>query len=267
VLDKDQTMNIQIHPSAFVDPAAELADGVSVGAFAVIEAGVRVGPDCLINHHAVLQSGVSLGSRNQVSPYCILGGPPQDLGYRGEPTRLEIGDDNQFREFTSLHRGTPAGGGLTRVGSHNLIMANAHVAHDCRVGDNVVIANAVSLAGHCQVGDHAVIGGITGLHQHARIGTGAMVGALSRLSKDVPPFSTTAGCDQVKVYGINKVGLRRRGIAQEALRALEHAYRVFQDVRLNFSQALQALEELAPTADQVRVLIEFIKNSERGVYR
>jgi len=260
-------MGNQIHPSAYVDPAAELAGGVSVGAFAVIEAGVRVGPDCQIGHHAVLQGGLSMGSRNQVSPYSILGGPPQDLGYQGEPTRLEIGDDNQFREFTSLHRGTPGGGGLTRVGSHNLIMANAHVAHDCQVGDHVVVANSVSLAGHCQVGDFVVIGGITGLHQHARIGTGAMVGALSRLSKDVPPYSTTSGCDQVKVYGLNKVGLRRRGVAKEALAALEHAYRVFQDARLNFSQALRALEALAPTADQVRTLVEFIKQSQRGVYR
>jgi UDP-N-acetylglucosamine acyltransferase len=260
-------MDSKIHPSAYVDPAAELAPGVSVGAFAVIEAGVRIGVDCHIGHHAVIQTGVSMGGRNQVSPYSILGGPPQDLGYRGEPTTLEIGDDNQFREFTSLHRGTPGGGGVTRVGSHNLVMANAHVAHDCRVGDHVVIANSVSLAGHCQVGDHVVIGGITGLHQHARIGTGAMVGALSRLSKDVPPFSTTSGCDEVKVYGLNKVGLRRRGVAKEALLALERAYRVFQDVRLNFTQALQALEALAPTGDQVRLLVDFIKSSERGVYR
>jgi UDP-N-acetylglucosamine acyltransferase len=260
-------MNIQIHPSAFVDPTAELAEGVSVGAFAVVEAGVRIGAGCRIGHHAVVQSGTSMGSQNQVSPYSILGGPPQDLGYAGEPTRLEIGDGNQFREFTSLHRGTPRGGGVTRVGSGNLIMANAHVAHDCTVGDQVIIANSVSLAGHCQVGDFVVIGGITGLHQHARVGTGAMVGALSRLSKDVPPFSTTSGCDQVKVYGLNKVGLRRRGIAKESLLALEHAYRVYQDSRLNFSQAMQALEGLAPSADQVRVLVDFIRSSERGVYR
>lgn len=256
-----------IHPAAFVDPAAELAEGVTIGAFAVIEAGAKIGFGSSIGHHAVVHAGVSLGQRNHVFPHAVLGGAPQDLGYAGQPTRLEIGDDNSLREFCTLHRGTAEGAGLTRVGSHNLFMAYTHVAHDCVVGDHVVAANSATFAGHCQIGSHAVVGGLTGLHQHARIGTGAMVGALSRLSKDVPPFSITSGCDEVKVYGLNKVGLKRRGMGKPALDALATAYRIFQDPHSNFSEALAKLEALPEKTPEVLQLLEFLKTSQRGVYR
>ncbi len=266
-LERPDPAEPRIHPSAYIHSAAHVADDVQVGAFAVVEAGAVVGEGCVLGHHSVVHRGVTLGRRNQVFPHCVLGGKPQDLKFKDEPTTLVIGDDNQLREFTTLHRGTPGGGGVTRVGSHNLMMAYTHVAHDCVVGDHVVMANSATLAGHCQVGDHVVIGGLTGLHQHARIGQGAMVGALSRLSKDVPPFSTTSGCDQVKVYGLNKVGLRRRGLSREEQDALADAYRLYQDPQLNFGQALERLQVLPHKSAQVAELLAFLTSSQRGVYR
>jgi UDP-N-acetylglucosamine acyltransferase len=257
----------RINPMAFVHPSAELGEGVEIGAFAVVEAGARVGDFTSVGHHAVVHSGVSLGARNQVFPHSVLGGAPQDLKYAGQDTRLVIGDDNMLREFTTFSRGTEEGGGVTRVGDHNLFMAYTHVAHDCRVGDHVVVANCATFAGHCELGSHAVVGGLTGLHQHARIGAYAMVGALSRLSKDVPPFSTTNGCDEVKVYGLNKVGLRRSGISADDFATLKSAYRLYQDPLLNFAEALERLEALEAKTSQVRMLIDFLKTSERGVYR
>jgi UDP-N-acetylglucosamine acyltransferase len=248
-------MSSLIHPSAFVDPAARLGADVSVGAFAVVEAGAVVGDGCSIGHHAVVHA------------HAVIGGTPQDLKYGGQPTALHIGDENQFREFTTVNRGTVEGGGVTRIGHRNLFMAYTHVAHDCQLGDEIVLANCATLAGHAEVGSKTVVGGLTGLHQHARIGTGAMVGALSRLSKDVPPYSTTSGCDEVRVYGINKVGLKRRGFSKDEVAALEGAYRIYLDKSLNFSEALKELEALpAPTA-QVIELLEFLKASTRGVYR
>jgi UDP-N-acetylglucosamine acyltransferase len=196
-----------------------------------------------------------------------VGGAPQDLKYIGQPTRIVIGDENMLREFTTYSRGTEEGGGVTRIGSHNLFMANTHVAHDCVVGDDVVMANCATLAGHCQVGSHAVIAGLSGMHQRSRVGTYAMVGGLSRLAKDVPPYSMTNGCDEVKVYGLNKLGLRRRNFSKEDLTALEAAYRLYQDPLLNFGQALAQLEAISPKTDPVRILVEFLKSSDRGVYR
>jgi UDP-N-acetylglucosamine acyltransferase len=256
-----------IHPSAFVDPSAQLADGVSVGAFAVIEAGVVVGEGTSIGHHAVLQTGSTLGKANRIHPHAVIGGEPQDLKYKGQPSQIILGDGNLVREFCTLNRGTEEGGGVTRIGHRNLFMAYVHVAHDCQVGSDIVIANSVALAGHCEVGDHATIGGLTGLHQRGRIGAHAMVGALSRLSKDVPPYSITSGCDVVKVYGVNKLGLKRRGFGKEAIAAVEHAFRIFQDSSLNQGQAIAGLEALADKTPEVQTLLDFVKASDRGIYR
>ena len=257
----------KVHPSAFVDPSAKLAEGVSVGAFAVIEAGVVVGAGTSIGHHTVLQTGTTLGKDNRVHPHAVIGGEPQDLKYKGQPSQIIIGDGNLVREFCTLNRGTEEGGGVTRIGDRNLFMAYVHVAHDCQVGNDCVVANSVALAGHCVVGDHVTIGGLTGLHQRARVGTQAMVGALSRLSKDVPPYSITSGCDEVKVYSLNKLGLKRRGFSKEAIAALEHAYRIFQDSNLNQGEAVAELEGIAVKSAEVQHLLDFVKGSDRGVYR
>lgn len=260
-------MGAGVHPSAHVDPGARLGQGVQVGAFAVIEAGAVLGEGCSVGHHAVVHGGSVLGRDNRIFPHAVIGGEPQDLKHRGEPTRLEVGDGNCFREFCTVNRGTAAGGGVTRVGSRNMLMAYTHVAHDCVLGDHIIMANCATLAGHSQVGSYAVVGGLTGLHQHARIGMGAMVGALSRLSKDVPPFSTTSGCDEVKVYGLNKVGLKRRGLDRPALAALEHAYRIFMDHSLSHAEMLRELEALPQPTAEVAELLAFLKSSARGVYR
>lgn len=256
-----------IHPSAFIDPTARLGAGVSVGAFAVVEAGAVIGEGTSLGHHVVVHSGTTLGRDNRVHDHAVVGGAPQDLKYAGQPTTLRIGDGNSIREFVTLNRGTVEGGGETRIGDRNLFMAYTHVAHDCILGDEIVMANCATLAGHAEVGSRTVIGGLTGLHQHARIGSGAMVGALSRLSKDVPPFSTTSGCDEVKVYGLNKVGLKRRGVSREDMDALEAAYRIFLDGSRNFSEALRALEAIPAPTGHVAELLAFLKSSSRGVYR
>lgn len=257
----------RIHPSAIVEPGAQLAAGVQVGALAVIEAGAIVGEGTHIGHHAVIHSGVTLGKDNRIFAHAVVGGDPQDLKYAGQLTTLLVGDANQVREFVTLSRGTLEGGGITRIGHRNLFMAYTHVAHDCILGDEIVMANCATLAGHAEVGSKTVVGGLTGLHQHARIGTGAMVGALSRLSKDVPPFSTTSGCDEVKVYGLNKVGLKRRGFSREDIAALDAAYRIYLDSSFNFSDALKQLEALPNPIEPVRELITFLQGSTRGVYR
>lgn len=257
----------RIHPSAIVEPGAQLAAGVQVGALAVIEAGAVIGEGSHIGHHAVIHSGVTLGKDNRIFPQAVLGGAPQDLKYAGQATTLIVGDGNQVREFVTLSRGTVEGGGVTRIGHRNLFMAYTHVAHDCILGDEIVMANCATLAGHAEVGSRTVVGGLTGLHQHARIGSGAMVGALSRLSKDVPPFSTTSGCDEVKVYGLNKVGLKRRGFSREDIAALETAYRIYLDNSFNFGDTLKRLEALPDPIEPVRELIAFLQGSTRGVYR
>lgn len=260
-------MPTRIHPSAFVDPAAELGESVSVGAYAVVEAGAKVGDGTTIGPQALIHSGVTLGKANKVHGHAAVGGDPQDLKYAGQATKLVIGDGNIIREFVTLNRGTEEGGGVTRIGSRCLFMAYSHVAHDCVIGDEVILANSVALGGHVQIGDFVVVGGLAGLHQHGRIGTGAMVGGMARLSKDVPPYSTTSGTEEVKVYGLNKVGLRRRGVGREDIAALENAYRVFQDSNLNAGEALAELEALPAKTAHIQVLIDFLKSSTRGVYR
>jgi UDP-N-acetylglucosamine acyltransferase len=260
-------MATKIHPSAVVDKGAKIGADVEIGALAVIEEGVEVGDGSWIGHHATLQSGVKLGARNKVYPHAAVGGDPQDLKYRGQPTRLEIGDDNMIREFVTLNRGTVEGGGCTHIGSHNLFMTYSHVAHDCHIGSNVVLANSVAVAGHCHIEDHVVVGGLTGLHQFARIGEGCMAGAIGRFSKDLLPYTTTAGCDEVKVYGLNKIGLKRRGISKEDLTALESAMRLYLSPSLNYTEALNALEALPLKTAEIKHLIHFIKTSTRGVYR
>ncbi|MES2201494.1 MAG: acyl-ACP--UDP-N-acetylglucosamine O-acyltransferase [candidate division FCPU426 bacterium] len=260
-------MKARIHPTALVDPGAKLGEEVVIGPFAVIESGVEIGDGCSIGAHAVVHSGTRLGKRNRIFAHTVLGGEPQDLKFAGQPTRLEMGDDNLVREFVTLNRGTEEGGGVTRVGNKNLFMAYSHVAHDCVVGDEVVMANSVALGGHVVVEDQCVIGGLTGVHQFARVGKGAMVGGISRVSKDVLPFSITSGNDETKVYGLNKVGLKRRGISKEDLAALEKAYRTYLDPALNGSEALKALEALAFATPHVIHLCGFIQGSSRGVTR
>jgi len=256
---------MKAHPTAVIDPQAQVASSVKVGPYTVIEAGVEIGEDTEVMPHVVIQGPTRIGRRNRIFPYAAVGFPCQDLKYRGEPTRLEIGDDNVLREFITLHRGTVDGGGLTRLGNHNFLMAYVHIAHDCRLGDHIIMGNAATLAGHVEIGDHAIVGAFCAIHQYCRIGAYSFLGSSSLVNQDVLPYSKTTAPRPLKVYGANRLGLERQGFSKEDLRELEAAFRLLTRSKLNTSQALEAIESKGFESSHVRALVEFIRSSPRGV--
>lgn len=255
-----------IDPRAVVSPRATLAPGVAVGPYSVIGAGVEIDGGTRIGPHVVINGPCRIGRDNRIFQFCSVGEDPQDKKYSGEPTRLEIGDRNTIREFCTLNRGTAQDRGVTRIGSDNWIMAYVHVAHDCLVGDNVVMANAVTLAGHVHIGDWAVLGGFTKLHQFCRVGSHAFCAMNSDLNRDVPPYVTAAGQMAVP-RGINAEGLRRRGFTSEQIRAVREAYRTLYRSGLALTEALERLRGAAAEHDELRPLVEFVEQSERGIIR
>lgn len=252
-----------VHPTAQVSPAAQLGPGVTVGPYCVVGAGVRLGPGCVLDSHVVLQGPTRVGEANHFYPFASVGLPPQDMKYQGEASRLVIGDRNQFREFVTIHRGTRVGGGETVIGSDNLFMAYVHVAHDCRIGDHAIFGNAATLGGHVEVHDWATLGGFSGVHQFCRIGRHAFLGGSSVATKDVLPFSMTVG-DRACIFGVNRVGLKRRGFTPERTRAIREAFRVLLQSRLNASDAVARLEE-SPADEDVACILRFMRESQRGV--
>lgn len=260
---------MNIHPTAIVDPGAELDSSVQVGPYVIIEKGVRIGKDSIIKPHSVLTGPTTIGTANVIGPFATVGAPPQDLKYKGEDTELLIGDNNQIREYVSMHRGTVTDKGVTRVGSGNLLMGYVHIAHDCIVGNGAILANGATLAGHVQVEDHAIIGGLVAVHQFTRIGAFSYIGGLSGISKDVPPFIIVSGTRKhMRVSGINKVGMRRRGFDNETLKKLDRAYRIiFMSPDLLLQDALsQAAAEIGD-CEPVNQLIDFFRSSKQGVIR
>ncbi len=255
-----------IHRTAIVAPEAKLGAGVEVGPYTVIEAGVEIGDGCRIGPFCRLTGSTVIGAGNHFESHCAVGGPPQDLKYGGEPTRLEIGDDNTFREFVTVNRGTPGGGGVTRIGSHGLFMAYAHVAHDCQVGDHVIFANAATLAGHVDIEDHSTIGAFSAVHQFCRVGTHAFLGGFTVATKDCLPYMRTVGSRPAKCYGPNSIGLERKGFSEEARAALKRAWRHLHSPSLTTSQALEKIDaEGLASNSEVALLAEFIRTAERGV--
>lgn len=254
---------ITVDPSARVAAEAQLGPGVRVGAYAVIGPQVRIGPGTIVEAHAVIDGDTTIGRDNHLYPFTSVGLAPQDLKYQGEPTRLEIGDRNVVREFVTLNRGTGGGGGVTRIGSDNLFMAYAHVAHDCQVGSHTIFANGATLAGHVEVADHATIGAFSAVHQFCRVGVYGFLGGYTVATKDVLPYSKTVG-NRARIYGVNTLGLTRRGFDPKVIAAIRHAYRVLLQSRLNTSEALARLEA-EPMVPEVRVLVEFIRSAKRGV--
>src|SRR5918997_791345 len=244
---------MEIHPTAVVSPRAELARGVRVGPYALIEEDVQVGEGCEIGAHAVVKRFTTLGARNRVYEHATVGGEPQDVKFRGEPSRLVIGDDNLIREYVTIHRASGEGA-LTRVGSRNFLMVGVHVAHNCEVGDDNIFANGAALAGHIRVEDHAFLSNNVGCHQFVRIGRYAMIGGKAKIVQDVLPFFTTDG-NPPRARGLNSVGLRRAGFTAESRRALRAAYRVLLRDRLPLADALAALE--AVDDEHVRHLVNF----------
>ena len=253
-----------IHATAIIDPAAQLADDVEVGPYSIIGPQVEIGAGTVIGPHAVIMGPCRIGRGNRIFQFASVGEVPQDKKYAGEPTTLEIGDENVIREYVTISRGTITGLGKTVIGSDNLFMAYTHVAHDCIVGDHCVLANAASLAGHVEIGDHTILGGFTLVHQFTRIGAHAFAGMGSIIGQDVPPFSTVAG-NRAKVIGINKEGLKRSGFSPELIRALHKSFRELVKSRGPKQEVYKNLEPLRAEFAEVEVFVNFIENSKRGI--
>jgi len=253
-----------VDATARVAAGAALAPGVRVGPYCIVGPQVRLGRGTVLDSHVVMDGDTRVGERNRFYPFSSIGLPPQDLKYHGEPSRLEIGDRNTFREFVTVHRGTEGGGNLTRVGSDNLFMTECHVAHDSQVGNHAIFSNAATLAGHVEVQDWATVSAFSGIHQFCRVGTHAFVGGYSVVTKDVLPYSRTVG-NRARIYGINVVGLTRRGFTREQMATIRDAYRILLQSRLNASEAVARLEAEGPHTEEVRTIIEFIRRSPRGV--
>jgi UDP-N-acetylglucosamine acyltransferase len=258
---------MSIHPTAIIAPSADIHPSCEIGPYCVVGPDVRLGEACDLRSNVAIEGPTNIGAHNTFFPFCSIGMAPQDLSYAGEPTRLEIGDHNQIREFVTISRGTVKGGGITRVGSHTLIMAYVHIAHDCVIGDHVLLANAATLGGHITVGDWAQVGALCPIHHFVRIGAYSFIGGGTTVTKDVLPFSKTVAARDTHAYGINAVGLGRRGFSRERIRKIHHAYKVLLASKLNTSQALEKLKSEQDRGEDVDTLIRFIEESERGVIK
>jgi UDP-N-acetylglucosamine acyltransferase len=250
-----------IDPRAVVSPSAKLGNCVQVGAFATIGDDVELGEGCVLEPHAVVNGPSTFGRKNHFHSFSIVGGDPQDLTYTGQRVRLEVGDENEFREFCTVHRGTIKGGGVTRLGSHNLIMAYAHIGHDCQIGDHVILTNGAQLAGHSVVEDYAGISAFCLFHQFVRIGSHSYIGAGTIITQDVPPFSLIVGERETRCFGINKIGLERHGFSSERIRVIEKAYRYLLRSKLNTSQAVEKMRGTLAESEDVQALIRFIEST------
>lgn len=254
----------RIHPTAIIDPTAQLAEGVTVGPYSVIHAHVVVGPDTEIGSHVVIKEYTTIGARCRIFQFAALGEIPQDLKFAGEVSSLVIGDDNTIREFATMHRGTAGGGGTTRIGDGNLFMAYTHVAHDCLVGNGIIMSNAATLGGHILVEDKAILGGFVAVHQFSRIGRHAFIGGASAVPRDVPPFTMAVG-NRAKLVGLNLVGLKRSGFPDTTLQALRQAYELLFASGLNTKEAMDRVREEIPPCPEVQHLLWFLESSERGL--
>ncbi|MHB1937905.1 MAG: acyl-ACP--UDP-N-acetylglucosamine O-acyltransferase [Acidobacteriaceae bacterium] len=256
-----------IHPSAIVAETSIVGARCSVGPFCTVGANVELGEDCELVSHVVVDGHTRLGSGNKIFPFTAVGVPPQDLKYQGEPTRVEIGCRNVIREYVTISRGTKGGGGITRLGDDCLIMAYAHIGHDSQVGSHCILANGATLAGHVTIEDYATLGALSAAHQFCRIGRYAFVGGGSIIIQDVLPFSLTSAKRDAHAFGLNRVGLQRRGFSSDQMRELNHAYRTLRASKLNTTQAVEKLKAEESATEEVRYLIAFIESSTRGVLK
>ena len=256
---------MSIHPSAVIAPGAVVPDSCSVGPFCTIGPEVVLGENCTLLSHVVLDGRTRIGARNVFHPFCSVGVPPQDLKYGGEPTELEIGDDNTIRESVTISRGTVGGGGITRIGSNCLLMTCVHIGHDSHVGNHCILANAATLAGHVLIEDYVTLGAFCPVHQGCIVGQYAFVGGGTIVTQDVLPFSLTSARRENKAFGINKVGLARRGFSPQRLQTLQKAFRLLLAAKLNTSQALEKIKELG--GDDAALIAAFLERSQRGVIK
>src|ERR1700758_2648961 len=261
------TASTNVHLTAIVDPGAKIPASCKVGPYCVIGADVELGEDSRLLSHVTIEGPTKIGADNSFFPYSAIGMAPQDITYKGEPTRLEIGEQNEIRECVTINRGTVKGGGVTRVGSHILIMAYTHIGHDSVIGDHAMLVNGATLGGHVTVEEWAVVGALCPVHQFVRIGAHAYVGGGTTITQDVLPFSMTSAARNTHAYGMNKVGLERRGFSPERIRKIHHAYKTLLASKLNTSQALEKLKSEPDGGEAGDLLIRFIESSERGVIK
>jgi UDP-N-acetylglucosamine acyltransferase len=256
----------KVHPTAIVHPEAKLHDSVEVGPYSIIGPKVRIGAGCRIGPHTVLDGDTTLGERNRVFQFASVGAIPQDLKYAGEDTKLVIGDDNQIREFATIHIGTAGGGGVTRAGNKNLFMAYSHVAHDCVIGNDCVMANCATLAGHVLVRNHVTLGGLSAIHQFTRIGDYAFIAGGAMVAMDVPPYCTAQG-DRAELVGLNSVGLARHGFTEEQINRIKDAYKILFRSKLGLNEAIAKLEAEHAGHPEIEALLDFVEDSKRGLTR
>ncbi len=258
-------MSARIHPTAVIDPTAQIGEGCEIGPYCVIGAEVELGADCWLQHHVSLNGPSKIGQGNRFYAFSSIGQRTQDLKYTGEPTCLAVGDNNTFREFVTVHRGT-APGTTTRIGNGGNFLAYSHIAHDCLVGNNVIFSNNGTVAGHVEVGDYAIIGGLTAIHQFCRIGAYALTGGCSKIVQDVPPFMIADG-NPAKVRSYNKVALERHGFSEQTHRAIKESYRLIYRSALNLQQAVEQMRTDLPETPEITQLITFVTNSPRGIIK
>lgn len=258
---------MEIHPTAIISPGARLGPGVSVGPYSVIGNKVALGEGCRVASHVVIEGPTEIGPYCEFYSFGSIGFPPQDLKFKGEETGLIVGHHNVFREYVTVNRGTAQGNGRTVIGDHNFIMVYAHIAHDCLLGSHIIMANAATLAGHVTIADYATVGAYSGVHQFCKVGVHGFVGGYSVITKDVLPYSKTVSARNAGNYGVNVIGLERRGFTAESIANIQAAYRLLLKSKLNTTQALAALKEKFPHVPEVQPLIEFIETSERGIIK
>lgn len=256
-----------IHPTAIIHSGAQLADDVEIGAYSIIGDKVSIGSGTVIGPHTRIEGPATIGERNRFWGQSSIGTEPQDLKFKGEKTELTIGNDNVFREFITLNRGTAGGGGITSIASHNFFMAYSHVAHDCHVGSHIIFANNATLAGHVDVGDFSTIGAFSAVHQFSRVGEHAFIGGFTVATQDVLPYVKTVGNRPAKTYGINTIGLERKGFSRETVDAIKRAYRLLNQSKLKQAEALARMDEELSNFPETRYFADFIRSSKRGVIR
>jgi UDP-N-acetylglucosamine acyltransferase len=259
-------MKTKIHPTAIIDPKAEIDSGVAIGPFCCIKKNVKIKTGTTLLSHVIIEGSTEIGENCTIHPYASIGFPPQDLKYRGEDTKLVIGNNNTIREYVSMHRASVGGDGTTLIGSSNFFMAYVHVAHDCKIGSNVVLANAATLAGHVRIDDSAVVGGLVAIHQYTRIGSYAMIGGFSGIGQDIPPYMIASGA-RAKLYGPNTIGLKRHGFKDETINDIKKAYKILFREKRTLKDAMKKIREEMPDVAEITHLLEFIETNKRGICR
>jgi UDP-N-acetylglucosamine acyltransferase len=259
-------MSSFIHETAIVNPNANIGADCYIGAYCIIGENVALADKVRLDSHVVIDGKTSIGAETHVFPFVSIGLAPQDLKFKGEETAVEIGARNQIREFVTIHRGTQGGGGLTKIGDGNLLMAQAHVAHDCQIGNEIIMANAATLAGHVEIADRANVGAYSGVHQFCRVGVEAFVGGYSVVVKDAPPFAIIQG-NHAKCYGLNRVGMKRKGYAKDVIEKLHRAYHLLLSAKMNTTQAVEKIRAEITDCKEVDLLVEFIETSKRGIVK